>query len=436
MTNRAAATVLERVASIKGTALGRFLSGSLWATTGAVFGRVAALGTGILLSRACGREAFGQIGLIQSTVLTFGVLGSFGLGATAAKHVAEYRTTDPHRAAMVVALSTRVAVLGGGFIALVAFATAEWLASLVNESALVVPLRLAAFWLALTAVASAQNGVLQGLERFDLTASAGLVTAVSALPLSLLGWKVGGVSGAIMGFTAAALLGLAVLQRSVVGQKRRLATCQSGRYDYSILWHFGLPAALAGVTVAPVQWVCAALVAARDGGFGELGLFNAANQWRIVVVYVPQLLGSVAFPILANLNGDGASQAYRRLLLVHLGTTLVLSAAGALFVVGAAPWIMAAYGDGYVAGIGVLRAMAVAGALAAAVGSLGHVLASKGKMWVAFAMNLVWSVAMVTSTWRLRNLGAQGLAGATLLSYSLHFVIGSVYLAHVLRPRS
>ena len=46
------------------------------------------------------------------------------------------------------------------------------------------------------------------------------------------------------------------------------------------------------------------------GGYGELGIFNAANQWRNLVLFVPASLAQVVLPILANLQALGNQRRY------------------------------------------------------------------------------------------------------------------------------
>ena len=53
------------------------------------------------------------LGMIQSTVGGFGTFAGFGLGVTAAKHVAESRRSEPARAVRIIVLSSIVAIVTG-----------------------------------------------------------------------------------------------------------------------------------------------------------------------------------------------------------------------------------------------------------------------------------------------------------------------------------
>ena len=48
------------------------------------------------------------------------------------------------------------------------------------------------------------------------------------------------------------------------------------------------------------MWLANAVLAHQPGGYGELGLFNAANQWRLALLLLPSVLIRVALPLMAS----------------------------------------------------------------------------------------------------------------------------------------
>ena len=68
----------------------RLAQGAFWSLSGAVLARGLGLLATIFVARLLGKEGFGALGLIQSTVGMFGVVAGFGMGMTATKNIAEF----------------------------------------------------------------------------------------------------------------------------------------------------------------------------------------------------------------------------------------------------------------------------------------------------------------------------------------------------------
>lgn len=60
---------------------------------------------------------------------------------------------------------------------------------------------------------------------------------------------------------------------------------------------------LSNVMVGPVIWVANVIIINTPGGYGQLGIFNAADQWRYALTFLPGVIGNVLLPLLsANIN--------------------------------------------------------------------------------------------------------------------------------------
>ncbi len=65
----------------------------------------------------------------------------------------------------------------------------------------------------------------------------------------------------------------------------------NSRLEMPILWQFALPAFLASVLVGPVSWIASAILVNQPDGLVQVARFNAANQWRQAVLFVPTVIG-------------------------------------------------------------------------------------------------------------------------------------------------
>lgn len=417
----------------------RLAKGVFWSIAGTAISRGLMLGASVLLARMLGKTIFGELGIIQSTIGMLGTFAGFGLGLTATKHVAEFREKDPERAGRIIALAWRVAAVTGGLMALGLVVFAPWLANnTINAPHLVVPLRIGALILFISALNGAQTGVLAGFEAFKTIAHVNLLIGMLSFPILIAGAWFGGLNGAILALAINLGINWFFNHLAVRKEAKRFGVplnfigCGS---EWAVLWKFSVPAVVSGALVGPVNWACRALLVNQPDGYGEMGIYSAAYQWHAAILFLPGLLSQVALPLLSNLNDGMRIRQYRKVLQANIFINAGASLAVVIPIILLADIIMLAYGSEYGQGANVLRALAFTSVLMAVNNVVGSAIASRGKMWVGFAFNAVWAVVLVTATATLLNLGygAYGLACAMLIAYVFHSCWQAVYIRFLLR---
>lgn len=399
--------------------------------------RVTALVASLLVARALGLPSFGKFGMLQSTLLMFQTFAAFGLGETATKYLAELRATDPERAGRIAGLSTTTAMVAG-----VAFASLLFfLAPVIARRALQAPelegaLRVSAPALFFGALTGAQTGALAGLEAFRAMARVNVIAGLLTLPLLVGGVYLGGLTGGVWGLVLISagtwLANKLVLHREFERSNVTIRFRGCVR-ELPVLWGFSLPAVLGGAMVVPVHWLCATLLVQRPGGYAEMGLFNAANQWHQALLFIPTLVSQAVLPILANRLGTGEREQALGTLRSAIRANAIFSASIALVLAALSPWIMQSYGAGFRAGWPTLTIVVLTSVLFAISVPVGQFIAASGKMWVGFAMNSGWALAYFVFSMGLVQFGARGLAGARFLAYCLHAVWTFGYAAALRR---
>jgi O-antigen/teichoic acid export membrane protein len=402
----------------------RLAHGFFWSAAGAVVGRMLGLASSIIVARVLGKASFGALGMVVSTVAMFQTFAAFGLGVTAAKHVAELRNRDPLRAGRILGLSWLLAALTGGLSAAGLLACAPWVASHALASQQLAPLlRAGVAALLFGALNSAQGGALMGLESFKKVAVLNICTGIIGAVLSVAGAVFAGLPGCVWAFVASQIIAWALYHVVLRRESRGAGTsiifrgCLS---EVAVLWRFSLPATLAAVMVGPVNWVCATFLVHQPNGYAEMGIYNAAAQWLAAMVFLPTVLAQAVVPILSERVAQNDAVRSRKILFlsVKLNALLVLPmvAVGSL----ASPYIMGMYGPDFVRGWPTLVLVLVtAGALALEM-PVSDLLVSHARMWTGFLMNLGWALAFIAAAFIWRSWGAAGLAGARLLAYALH----------------
>jgi O-antigen/teichoic acid export membrane protein len=192
--------------------------------------------------------------------------------------------------------------------------------------------------------------------------------------------------------------------------------------EWKGLWSFCLPATLSSMLSAPAMWVCQAFLVNQTAGYAQMGLFNAANQWRMAILFVPQKICMVALPVLSTLAVGRQIERFRETVRACAGLAAAASLAVAMPVVSLSWWIMRAYGQEFVSGTSTLCLLAVSAILMAVSFVGGQAIASLGRTWFRFFVHISWSLTLVGSAWVLvaRGGDAQDLALAHVIAYGVH----------------
>jgi len=409
----------------------RLTRGAFWSLSGAVISRILALAASILVARMLGKEEFGKLGIIQSTVGMFQVFAGFGLGLTATKYVAEFRLSDPAKTGRIIGLSAMVAAVTGVLMLLLLILFAPWLSEhTLAAPDLAGPLRLSALMLLLGALNGAQTGALAGFEEFRTIARVNVLAGLANFPLMVAGVYLAGLRGAIAALVVSMGVNWVLNHFALRFAMKRAGVSVSfsgNAGELKVLWRFSTPAVLAGIMVGPVTWTCNAMLVNQANGYAEMGVFNAANQWRGAILFLPGVVEAIILPVLSNLRGEGDRLRYRKVLLYNIWFNGALTLAVAVIISLLAPFIMASYGNGFRSNYLVLVLLSFSAVLTATIGVIGQAIASEDRMWWGMLLNLLWGCAMICATWLLVAYGAKGLAFAILISYTFHLLTVGAY---------
>ena len=183
------------------------------------------------------------------------------------------------------------------------------------------PLQLAAPALFFSSVAGGLNGTIAGLECFDRLAKQGWLASLVTFVAVLVGVTIASLRGAAVGLAVgeAARMALAAHGASSVLKSRKLPLfAGTGLSEAKVLWTFSLPTVISGALHVPVFWSCQAIIAGGPNGLSQVGIYDAAQKWMTLVIFVPTAASAIVASVLSNLSADYAS---------HRSTTLRVAAA-------------------------------------------------------------------------------------------------------------
>jgi O-antigen/teichoic acid export membrane protein len=420
-----------------GSLRARFTLGIVWSLAGAVISRGFLLAASVVCARFLGREGFGALGMIQSTAGMFGIFAGLGLGLTATKYVAEFRRQDPAKAGRILALSAFAALVFGGVITVLLILLAPFLAkNVLATPQLAAPLAIGSGLVFFGAMNGAQTGALAGFEAFKTIARVNILSGAASFPLIVLGVWRGGLQGAVWGSVAALAINWALNNRALRREcananiSYQFASCHR---ELGILHRFSLPAFLASIVVGPAIWACNALLVHQPQGYAELGIYTAADKWRLLILFVPTSVFAMVLPVLSNLYGEGNSVGFRKVFRANLQLNASLALLAALLIAAFAAPIMAIYGNSFRGGRLVLIVLAFSALPEALNAILGQPLIAAHLMWWRFAFDLLLAAVLVTlARVLIPKWGALGLA----VSYGLAYAVTSLGLFLFLHENS
>ncbi len=403
----------------------RFLAGAFWSLIGTAAGQGLGLIANAIAARLLGPEKFGELGIIYSTVGMFGVLAGLGMGTTGVRYIAELREVDPQRSGRIIGLGYLVTLLFGGLVAALVF----FFAPLLAQYTLAAPhlfrgLQIGALLLLLSALDGVQIGALAGFEAFASIAGTRAIYGLALLLALPLGVYTYGVNGGIVSMTVA--VGISCLANSFMLRKQyakygiSIDFLQSHR-ELKLLLGFSIPAALSGLLVSPVIWLSNTMMVNQPQGYVMLGSFQAAMQWQRVIMFLPTALSNVLLTLLSQ----RATQSSEKLAYFNILSSWVIGLTCAVPLLLLPELVYWIYGEQYSFSVfaPTLSLVMLFTIIVAYKDGLARVLVAKSLMWWGVLSNIVWGVLLISATFALREIGAQGLALAYVIAYGLNTIV-------------
>lgn len=275
----------------------------------------------------------------------------------------------------------------------------------------------------LTSISGAQSGALSGFEEFKKLALARVITALLVLPLMVMGSYYYGLLGALFGLLANSFLSCLmyfVLLKLVLNSYSIRPRYLTNLADLIFIFKFTLPVSIGSYLVVPVVWICnLMLVDIHPIGLSELGIFEAANQFKVAILFVPSLVVQTVIPILSNYLSSSNSSKFDAIikyqLMLTIGTTTLL----AIPIIFFGEYFMGLYGDDFDVGAKVASILAFTAILSSIAYVTGQVIITAGNPWHGAIMNFGWAIILLSLTYILlqTGLGAMALAYSNLAAY-------------------
>lgn len=410
---------------IKGTAL-NFIA--------VAFNQGSTLIANILVARILMQQSFGEYSMVQTTLLTMATLSQLATGYTALKYIAEYRSVDPERAGRIMGVCATVSGVMAGVGTILLVAMAPWLAgTMLNAPHLASALIIGAGFLLFSSINGYQTGALSGLEAYASLAKAGVASGIVAIVAISLGAWWGGLNGTLLGLSVSALFrcgihyGFLRVESRTHGIKPQYGG--SLRQEKAIILKFALPAAMAGYYSLPMIWLANTFLVRQPGGYEEMARYAAANNLRIIVLFMPGVINSVGLSILNNEKANGDLAHYHRVFRSNVLHIFFISLGGALVMGILGRPILELFGKDFGAGYLILWLLLASSVFEAVSIALYQYVQSQAKIWQSFGVIVIPrdGFFVLAAYWLVHSYGGVGLAvtylGSTIFGLFLHLII-------------
>ena len=405
----------------------RLLRGAFWTGLGTIVAKGATVVASFCVARFCGKTEFGEYGMVINTASMLSAVCGMGMGTTVVKYVAELKESNPERAGRILAMATfltwGMAIVFGLIFLVLADVIAEKLIAAPHLAPL---LRIAALGVVLGIFNEVQLSSLTGCEAYQERAKISVCTGFVQSGMLILFCWLWGLRGAVIAFSVAAVITVAVTTVLLIpiwrryGLKRRFNGM--GR-EWSVFVGFSLPTVLLLLLGYPVNWFTRALLANIPDGYDHLAIINAAAPWGTLITFLVTTLGTALVPIISDIIGKGERERALRLTwkMFWCNSALVIPICIGMCLF--SPLILKVYGRGFETGIFAFCLVELANGLGTIYQPMWNFLVGAGMMWTNFLVVLFTAIIQIVLAYALVSRGAEGLAEASLASTMLRLLV-------------
>lgn len=397
----------------------------------------------IIVARILLKHTFGEFAMVYSTLLTISALSQLATGYTASKYIAEYRSNNPQKTARIMGLCTLTSAITAIFGAIVLLALSRLLANVILKAPhLETGLMIGAIFIFFSVINGYQTGALNGFEAYGSLAKAGIASGILAIILVSSGAWMYGLNGALYGLGISALARCIIHHRSLRQTTRRYKITPEYRGSFKnekgIITNFALPAAVTGCYMMPMIWLANSFLVRQPGGFGDMGLYTAASNLRILVLFLPNVMNIVGLSVLNNEKAKGDLKSYHQLFKTNVLYIFLTTIASILVIGLLGQPLLQLFGKDFGRAQRVLWILLVASIFESLSFALHQLVQTKAKIWLSFFFISIprEAVLVFAAFFLVQSYGGAGLATSFLASTIVGLIITFLIVVNLYRKDS
>ena len=312
------------------------IRGAAWNLFGALASRIIQLFGTIVIARKLSPDAFGKVGEIQATILMMISFGDLGLSSTANRlsahindNINDQLINIKHIQYLLLITSAIVClpvlIFHTKFELLLFHSGGNWY-----------------YWVAIIPIIFTAlqtqlfNAIFQGSRLFKLVSTINIITSViqvliqvsATLFFGFTGFLFGTMISGVMTFISWAVA-INLCQYPIWINKLNYYSIKLSFKKLRELLIQSIPVGFSNILVFPTIWICTTMLAVSRNGYFEMGVYNASNQIRTLLLFVAQNIATSQAPLLVaklstsiNPRKDLFSSYYSSSLLIFLGIAI------------------------------------------------------------------------------------------------------------------
>ncbi|MNS69050.1 Polysaccharide biosynthesis protein [compost metagenome] len=272
-----------------------------------------------------------------------------------------------------------------------------------------------------------QNGILSGFESFrDITfinTFAGLISS----PLMIFGAFYFGLTGLTITLLISRVINVFInsiyLQKNYKNFRINIKAVLT-KEKLKPIFGISLPSFLSSMATSPINWVSTTIFVNQPMGYNSLGIYNAANQLRQLVLFLPDSAGKVSIPTLANAFGNGDLKKFKITVLTTFLWNLVLSLGPAIVIFFFSGIFKNYIGKEFIISTDLVLIVLITGILVALTNAIGYIFICSNLIWYDFILRIFWGISLIALLLLFgRNNGVIGYATSILGASVIHMIV-------------
>ncbi|WP_276390449.1 oligosaccharide flippase family protein [Eudoraea chungangensis] len=403
----------------------KVIQGTFWISIGSILSKGLLFFASIILARILSILEYGEYSMVKSTIDSFLVFASMGIGLTTTKYISELKDFDKENTSSLIGAAISLVLILSILIAtLVIVFSKDITIRLLNNSSIQIPLIIGSFSLVFIAINSTQMGALLGMQSYKQTSISNLIRGVLMFFGLCVGGYLYGVTGALTGNLIALVLVTFVLQALLRSEAKKIdvfINLENWKSSVKKIYKFALPASLSSIIIAPSIWILNTILVNQTNGYEELGLFNAVLIFILAIQMFNGSINEVLLPLFLSrteklsVNAEFFNYYGPWIISIILSLPLIIYPEIILLILGSK------YDDGLVTAI--LSICILYTLITSSKGGISRDLIMKNKMWLSVLSMGQCYMTILIAFYFLKDHGAIGLALSFLIGFVTNYIL-------------
>lgn len=412
-----------------------FLTNSLWAIGGSAAGKILNFLCISTIANQLGSTSFGEFNVVQTTLGLFGTVSGLGLGLAATKLIAEWKGKDKNFLCQIIGSLYSISILMSLAIAFIFFFSASFIGSYVlNNNSLTTLFEITAGIVVFDSINGVQNGILSGFEGFKeisiINLLSGIITSILLLSMTKY-FSITGLTGGLLLSKAITVAITTYYMRKVLIREKIKIKLSINRKSVKSIFQISIPSFMSTMATTPANWLITSIFVNQKNGYSSLGTYNAVNQLRQLVLFLPDSAGKISIPKLANSYGNQNYTLFNKILIGTIVSNVVFSLIPAIIVYLLSFMFKSIIGIQYFPTDTLLIIVLVTGILIALTNAIGYIFICSNMVWLDFKLRLIWAISwLMIVIFYGKNNESIGYGISLLCSYAVLLMGQTVILLH------